>query len=77
MASDLRGAIDELVELKSVTREVGTGAVPQVVLDFIASELDEATELYESLDTTPSATAVEQAEAFFLHALETFGADKQ
>lgn len=77
MASDLRAAIDELVELKSVTREVGTGAVPQVVIDFIASELDAATELYESLDTAASASAVEQAEAFFLHALETFGADKQ
>lgn len=69
----LRATIGELVALKSVTREIGTGAVPAAIIDFVATELDDATERYESADVRPAAEAVARCEAFFVDAIERWG----
>ncbi len=36
----LRDAVEELVALKAVTREMGSGAVPEVISRFVADELE-------------------------------------
>ena len=58
--------IGELIELKSRTREVGTGDVPAEVTAFIASEFELGTEKYESADATAPAEGMAAAEALFL-----------
>jgi predicted nucleotidyltransferase len=58
--------VTELVALKSVTREVGRGEVPPVILDFIATELEIAHTLYSDADPTGTPDARAQCEAFFL-----------
>ncbi|MFC8680661.1 DNA polymerase beta superfamily protein [Microbacterium ureisolvens] len=46
--SEVRDAATELIALKSVTREMGTGAAPRVLERFVARELERA-EAYESM----------------------------
>ncbi|MDZ4046156.1 MAG: nucleotidyltransferase domain-containing protein [Rhodoglobus sp.] len=65
----LRSRVNELVALKSQTREVGSGAVPSEVTAFIADEFAAAGDVYESADTRPKADAIERCEAFFVRAL--------
>lgn len=66
----LRGVIDELVALKAVTREVGSGAVPSEILGFVAAEFADATARYEDADVRPAADAIERCEAYFIRTIE-------
>ncbi|QDW64688.1 nucleotidyltransferase domain-containing protein [Oerskovia sp. KBS0722] len=76
-ASDaLREAVDELVALKAVTREMGPGAVPEVISRFVADELERARAgggssgpLAESRDRRE---ARERAAEFFRSAVERY-----
>lgn len=70
----LREAVDELVALKAVTREMGTGAVPAIILRFVADELV----LAEGLGTPPPGDrsrgeARARAADCFRSAVERFG----
>jgi hypothetical protein len=64
LARDIAGAITDLIATKALTREMGTGEPPPVVLDFIAREISRAPQ------TLPGARlsaeqGKEAADAFF------------
>jgi uncharacterized protein len=67
-----RDAIDELVALKAVTREMGTGAVPAVLAELVSVELRDRPWL-EDRRTDLDATRAVAAE-FFRHAVRTYAA---
>ncbi|MFI7666537.1 DNA polymerase beta superfamily protein [Nocardia sp. NPDC049526] len=46
LPGELVSAIAELTELKSRTREMGSGAVPAPIEEFIAAEFDRATDAF-------------------------------
>ncbi|MEV0028155.1 nucleotidyltransferase domain-containing protein [Nocardia sp. NPDC050793] len=46
LPADLVAAVSELTELKSRTREMGSGGVPAPIADFIASEFDGAADAF-------------------------------
>ncbi|MBF6132872.1 nucleotidyltransferase domain-containing protein [Nocardia otitidiscaviarum] len=46
LPADLTGAVHELTELKSRTREMGAGAVPTPISDFITAEFDRAADAF-------------------------------
>ena len=75
VSGPLVSRIDELIELKSRTREVGMGDVPAEVTAFIASEFELAAELYETADAAAPAEGIAAAEAFFLWVLEELNAE--
>jgi predicted nucleotidyltransferase len=54
--SPVRHATADLIELKARTREMGTGAAPDVLQRFVADELDRAADFD---DVPPSSTATE------------------
>jgi uncharacterized protein len=69
--SSLRSLINELLEKKAVTREMGVSAAPKLVLDFINDELGLAEDLIE--DRTPRNTDRDQlAELFYQSMLRRF-----
>jgi uncharacterized protein len=68
--AEIRDSVAGLVALKSTTREVGTGAVPAVVMDFIARELALAHDAYEDADPTVHPDAVALAEEWFRGVVE-------
>lgn len=59
----------ELLALKAVTRELGTGAVPPAILGFIDNELSTARSLYADAPVDARSDAVALGEAFFLRVL--------
>jgi uncharacterized protein len=74
----LREAVDELVALKAVTREMGTGAVPEIVSRFVTDELGLAAQAVPagagreaSVDGRADARA--RAADFFRSAVERLG----
>ncbi|MCA0218007.1 MAG: nucleotidyltransferase domain-containing protein [Actinobacteria bacterium] len=71
--AEVRDTVAELIALKSTTREVGTGAVPAVINDFITHELAMAHELYESADPTVHPDAISRAEVWFRGVVERWG----
>lgn len=70
IGAELRSTIDQLVALKAVTREVGTGAVPSAIVKFVTLELDDATDRYEDAEVRPTAEAISRCEKFFVNTLE-------
>jgi uncharacterized protein len=68
--ADIRDSIAGLITLKSTTREVGTGAVPAVVMAFIARELSLAHDLYENADPAVHPDAIALAEEWFRGVVE-------
>ncbi|MFF3064008.1 DNA polymerase beta superfamily protein [Oerskovia sp. NPDC057915] len=78
----LREAVDELVALKAVTREMGSGAVPEVVSRFVSDELGLAladgagsgarAEPRDPAPGRPRSEAREQAAELFRSAVERY-----
>lgn len=68
----LRDRIADLIALKSTTRELGGGAVPAEILEFIERELELAA-VFDEMDATvhPEATAL--GEAWFRETVERWG----
>ncbi len=64
--------IARLIELKSVTREIGQGAVPRSILDFIDDELARARDVYPDALARPSGEAMELCNEYFRRALATY-----
>jgi uncharacterized protein len=62
---EIKESIAGLIALKSTTRELGTGAVPAAITDFIARELMLAHDLYEDVDPTVHPDAIALAEEWF------------
>lgn len=72
LTAEQRDAIDELVALKAVTREMGAGAVPPVLADLVAVELRDRSWMVDrrsDLDATRTVAA-----DFFRHAVRTYAA---
>jgi len=61
---DVAFEIDQLLAIKALTREMGTGAVPMPLQELIAAELDPA-ECMERTEIATHRAAVLKAEAFF------------
>jgi uncharacterized protein len=61
---DATAEIDSLIQRKAATRELGTGAVPQPIIDLIHAELS-AVEPFEVADAEKDAERYDRAEAFF------------
>lgn len=85
-SAGLRAAVDDLVALKAVTREMGAGAVPAVISRFVADELERAQEVAGARSTDLAGLAVprglgeardraevrERAAEFFRSAVERY-----
>lgn len=54
-----------LIELKSTTREMGRGVAPQVIADFVRTELERAHAAYDDVEPTGRADARARCEDFF------------
>jgi predicted nucleotidyltransferase len=54
-----------LVELKTITREMGAGIAPPVIVDFVETELARAHAVFESAVPAPRAEAIARCEDFF------------
>jgi uncharacterized protein len=54
-----------LVELKSVTREMGDGVAPPLIVQFVKTQLARAHEVYEDATPAPRAEAIARCEEFF------------
>lgn len=67
-----RDAIEQLVALKAVTREMGAGAVPAVLADLVSVELRDRPWLDERRTDLAAARAV--AADYFRHAIRTYAA---
>ncbi len=66
----VRDRIAELVALKSTTRELGTGAVPDVITRFIVREFELARERYEGVEPSVRPDAIARAENWFRGVVE-------
>ncbi|WP_051027225.1 nucleotidyltransferase domain-containing protein [Nocardia higoensis] len=62
---DFVAAVEELIELKSRTREMGSGAAPSVVADFVEAEFDRAAASVPEAPSEYPRRARELAAAFF------------
>lgn len=69
--ADTAADIAQLIELKAVTREIGTGTVATSILRFIDDELERARDRYADAPARPSGEAVELCNAYFRRALAT------
>jgi uncharacterized protein len=73
LPSDLSAAIDSLVSLKAVTREMGTSQVPHAVRSFILGELGDGDWITTTRVATGTADAQGVAAAFFRQAVTAYG----
>ena len=67
----LAAAVERLVELKAVTREMGSGSVPDSIMGFIDDELTLAKSRYEDADRKPSPEVTRLCDAYFQGVLAT------
>lgn len=65
LAPGLRSAVDELIALKSRTREMGSGAAPAVIADFVEAEFARAGATSPKSSSEPPRHARRLATAFF------------
>ncbi len=70
---DVIGLTDELIELKSRTREMGTGLVPGPLLTYVEQALAFGESSFEEATPRDSAHAREVARAFFAATVQTHG----
>lgn len=75
LPTELVAAIDSLVRLKAVTREMGTSQVPDAVHRFILGELADNDRASEPRSMKDTVTARSDAATFFREAIATFGPD--
>ncbi|MCL9666678.1 nucleotidyltransferase domain-containing protein [Curtobacterium albidum] len=61
----VRDAVTDLIEVKAVTRELGTGSAPDVLERFVADELDRAAAFDDLPPRGPSDEARARADDFF------------
>jgi predicted nucleotidyltransferase len=73
LPTGLVAAIDSLVGLKAVTREMGTSDVPDAVRTFIVGELKDSHQSRATRSTKETATARSRAASFFREAITTYG----
>lgn len=62
---DVVSVVDDLMRRKSITRELGSAALPEPIRAFIDSEFDHARLTFEGGSVTPSPAGVAAAEALF------------
>lgn len=62
---DLRTAVTERIELESRTREMGAGAAPAAIADFVEAEFTRAAATVPKASSEPPRHAREPAAAFF------------
>ena len=67
--ADLRAAVDELVALKAVTRELGEGRVPPVIASYIGAHLEQP----DPVDAPPAPGVRERAASTFRSLLDRYG----
>lgn len=72
LTSEQHDAIEELVALKAVTREMGAGTVPTVLAELVLAELRDRDWLVER--RTDLAATRKVAAEFFRHAVRTYSA---
>lgn len=65
LRADVRTAVAELIELKSRTREMGAGAAPAVIADFVEAEFAHAAAAVPKTSSEPPRHARDLAAAFF------------
>jgi hypothetical protein len=63
----------ELIELKSVSREVGRGVFPPALVRFVRGEFEYATELYEGADLTIHPDNALRVDEFFRSVVVSVG----
>jgi uncharacterized protein len=73
LPTELVVAIDSLVSLKAVTREMGTSQVPDAVRTFILGELANCDRVGATRSTKDTAAARSHAATFFREAITTYG----
>ncbi len=61
---NVRRCVDDLVELKLETRELGTGKAPEPILDFVSRTIPALEAWLTSQDVTPHADAQRKADEF-------------
>lgn len=74
LGQELKDTIDELVQKKSVSRELGQGSMPAIIRDFIDTGLEEADRHFAQHDPIP-ARSIELANAFFRRTVQHFSGD--
>jgi predicted nucleotidyltransferase len=70
--ADVAGEIADLIELKAVTRELGSGTVPPAIKAFVLDEFDRADEVTARADQIDRSAARALAQEYFERAVETF-----
>jgi predicted nucleotidyltransferase len=73
LPTELVAAIDALIRLKAVTREMGTSQVPDAVRTFILGELAISDRTTATRSTKETAAARSHAATFFREAIATYG----
>jgi uncharacterized protein len=73
LPADAAAAIDSLVTLKAVTREMGTSQVPQALRAFILGELADADWFWTERSEQDTEAARRHAAGFFRKAVNTYG----
>lgn len=73
MPTDIAVIIDDLIERKSVTRELGSGMLPSAIASFIDTEFSVASDLFGASANAPPASARAKAEEFYREVLSRFG----
>jgi len=63
--TDVGEATEELIALKSVTREIGRGEVPAVIARFVTEQFERADARYEDAEGRDPAEAIALSEEFF------------
>lgn len=67
--SDVRALVDALIARKAVTRELGSGSLPELLADFIDCEFEAAKSTFDPSAPPASAEALADAQQFFQAAL--------
>jgi predicted nucleotidyltransferase len=71
--ADMVDDVAELLALKAVTRELGTGQIVPSIGRFILEQYDIGERLYETADTSVSEDAMDRANEYFRNAIVQFG----
>ena len=70
---DVRAEVDELIALKSITREIGRGPIPPAIAWFVTAEFERADAAYEHKDGRIDARARAVASEYFRGAISKYG----
>ncbi|MFC4126481.1 nucleotidyltransferase domain-containing protein [Nocardia rhizosphaerae] len=65
LSAELRDAVTELTELKSRTREMGTGALPTPIAEFVTTEFEQAATVFSAKEPRDLTAARAITDEFF------------